>query len=215
MAILTPILYQSIAERYGGPQLLPHLIEGFAERTAYLDFPRLSPGDLFRLASYRVEPLLRPVSLTDAAAGAVGVPLIEDSELPDLLGDAEAGDREPESRGGWWEFWRTETGQWAMFPGNYNPGWQVAVLLPIRTSTGIQLRMLQRELAFEPDRTEIGPTGPAVAVAPTGCVPEMTQDEPGAPYRGRCENVGCPGPCSAQVVLTPDDGIHRLMGCGC
>jgi len=210
VAVLTPLLYQRAAEEEGLPQL---------ERPVEIPEPqpyefRKPPGDyLWVLDEFRLRPFLHPFPWRDVRDGSVGVPILDRRELESLIEDgSDANDVYPASPT-WWEFRRTQNGDWAMFPGNEAPGLQITTLLPVRTARSIQLRVLYLGVEVTPDGS-VRQTPPA-SVPSGGCVHEALEDEPGAPYRGRCSNNGCPRNCSPRIKVSPDDGLYRLLGCNC
>lgn len=217
MAVLTPVLYNLIAARTGRPQLAHDLdrIDLYSSGGTEVPGPGYEYSGLFE-SEPGLDDALQPVSLDDAASGAVGVPLLTDQELRALFADMPSTSQVHQAPRASWDFWRTTSGGWAMMPGNTQAGWQLttARLVPQPANRGRTIEFRVYDHGLEIDRTgDMHRRPPSTSSDP--CVHEAHVDEPGAPYRGRCRNDSCGQGCDPQLVVVPDDGIVRLIGCRC
>jgi hypothetical protein len=204
VTVVTPAVYQALAERGLGPQLIPPV------RRARLPARYQLARTLFR-NTFATE--LAPKSVPRLAKeGGTGVPLFERDELPAFLAEAEDGSPESPRHGQWWEFWPTTDGGYAMFPGDdeHQPSVATSLWIPSDGSARVR-RVTVSPLA----RKASGISRPRSDAAPEPCELVATESQPGAPYVGRCSTVRCDSGCSPHVVVQPDDGIYRLMGCDC
>ena len=98
MTIVTPVLYDVLAEREGDPRLRADALTELRERV----------GDVtWLLDEFRLEVFVRPIPFAVATQmGTIGVPLLRGEDLEALTARAQRGEHEPEGR--WWEFWETD-----------------------------------------------------------------------------------------------------------
>jgi hypothetical protein len=218
VAVVTPAVYQAFAESGLGPRLKPPV-----ER---LRFPwRFQAARA--LLGRNLTAMLRPGSVQRLAAeGGTGVPLFGEDELHAFVSEANEEPPDRPRHGRWWEFWPTTEGSYAMFPGDDARRSSVATTLWIPAGRSAHVRRIDLSSLLLVRRrgsllTAGGPPhdGPESAdrpiVPPEPCELLAEEVEPGAPYVGRCSNVGCAGGCSPHVVVLPDDGVYRLLGCDC
>jgi hypothetical protein len=204
VAVLTPAVYQALATRGLGPRLERHV------EPARLPW-RLQAARV--LLGQDLAPALRPQPVSRfVAEGGTGVALFEEGELHEFLSEAKDAPADEPRRGRWWEFWRTDQGSYAMFPGDDARRPSLATTLWIPMGRSAQVRRIDlTPLVGIGDRKALD----RPVVPPEPCTLLANEVEPGAPYVGRCENVGCDDGCSPHVVVQPDDGIYRLRGCNC
>jgi hypothetical protein len=214
VTVLTPLLYQALAEREDLPQLQSHLINRLGERLEPYIAGRPVDRYAWVLDEFGLGRFLRPVEFRSAAAqGSLGVPLLAPDDLTALLGTAERRESRPNPVTSWWEFWRTDQDAYAMFPADATPDFHASILLPAVDGNSAQLRVLDLGLTVT-EHGEVQPEPPsAVPAAP--CIHDARADVPGAPYQGNCRNQRCDHTCSPRVVLNPDDGLYQLTGCNC
>ncbi|HEX5618488.1 MAG TPA: hypothetical protein VFX51_08720 [Solirubrobacteraceae bacterium] len=204
MVVVTPAVYDEYAREGLGPPL---------------DVPvRKTPAPLGFRAIRRVLPRALAANLKPqpirvlAENGGSGVPIFDRSELEIFLSGGEAAPSDQPRIGDWWEFWPTQDGNYAMFPADDRAQRSVATTnwLPTTESAFVDRLdlSLRRVLGGSTSRpSNDKPARPCALLA--------KEIEPGAPYVGRCSNLNCGGGCSPHVVVQPDDGIYRLMGCDC
>ena len=98
MTIVTPVLYDVLAEREGEPRLRADALTELRERV----------GDVtWLLDEFSLEVFVRPIPFAVATQmGTIGVPLLRGEDLEALTARAKRGEHEPEGR--WWEFWETD-----------------------------------------------------------------------------------------------------------
>jgi hypothetical protein len=157
----------------------------------------------------RLKEVLKPKSVYHLAEkGGTGVPLFDASDLDAFVSEAKKAPPDHPRQGQWWEFWPTTDRRYAMFAADDTRR------LSLTTS-----RWIPRGKATQVRRVDL--TSPVSAGMsrlrnrPEPCELLAEAVDPGAPYVGRCENVGCGGGCTPHVVVVPDDGIYRLLGCDC
>jgi hypothetical protein len=168
----------------------------------------------------RLDPYLQPVAFESGARDrSAGVPLMMEHHVHELVGELEQVQPETPVIGRWWDLVRTETGGYALFPGDDQPNLRVVVTALVPVGSAIELRRLDTQLAVtgtadgralmleqgEGESTELAEP----------CTHEVRGIDEGAPYTGRCANKSCDEACSPRVYLTPNDGIYRLLGCNC
>jgi hypothetical protein len=144
--------------------------------------------------------------------GLVGVPILNSDEVQALLSIAEFGEatQEPEQHT-WWELWRTESGEYALLPGDSYADLTVAACALVHTNPIVQMRRFFSGYVL--GQNGIRRKG-SMQIETDTCVREDI-DEPGAPYHGRCNNHGCGAGCAADIVVIPQDGLYVLKGCAC
>jgi hypothetical protein len=203
VAVVTPAVYQAYAERGLGPPLrpvakparVPLRFQAVRALARFSEVPGIAPEPARRLA----------------AQGGTGTPLFGASELSAFLSDAREAPPDEPRRGRWWEFWPTMDGSYAMFPADDAEQTSLATTQWLLASESAYVRRIDvnplNALARRMPRTPRVPPEPCVLLA--------KEAEPGAPYVGRCSNLNCGGGCSPHVVIQPDDGIYRLLGCDC
>jgi len=204
VAVVTPAIYQALAQRGFGPRLKPP-VESVRFPWRF-QVARVLLRDNFAAA-------LTPASVHRLAAeGGTGVPLFDEDELHAFVSEADEAPSEQLRHGRWWEFWPTSNRSYAMFPGDDATQPSVATTLWIPADRSAHVRRI--------DLSSLLPVGEARSrdrpvVPPELCELLAEESEPGAPYVGRCSNAGCGRGCSPHVVVHPDDGIYRLLGCDC
>jgi hypothetical protein len=205
VAVVTPAIYQAYAERGLGPPLERHVSPGKARLPLRFELVRALTGRR-ALPGLTPEPARRL-----AAEGGIGVPLFSQEELHGFLSSAKSVPPDAPRRGHWWEFWPTIEGSYAMFPADDSKLASLATTQWLLASESAHVRRLEVGLVSAFARR--APRAPSVPPEP--CTLLAKEVEPGAPYVGRCSNLKCPGGCSPHVVVYPDDGIYRLLGCDC
>ena len=203
MTVITPALFAVRGQEGYGPRLAATF---------------LAPVELEQLTSWaldeRVAQYLQPVRFEEALQEPViGVPLIASHRLRQLLDGV---DRAPPDRlptGRWWDFIRTVSGDFALFPGDEDWRFRLVATALLPSGSAVQLRRLYTGLEYGEAGMEGISERPALALDP--CVHEVDGFEPGAPYAGRCVNQSCPEGCSPLIYVNPDDGVYRLLGCDC
>lgn len=202
-------MYQAFAERGLGPRLKPS-VEPVRLPWRYQFFEALR-GPSFA-------PMLRPETVYRLAAeGGTGVPLFGEDELQAFVSEADQAPPDLPRRGRWWEFWPTIDGTYAMFPGDDAEQPSVATTLWIPAGKSARVRRIDLSSLLPggekfPDRLA---SRDRPVVPPEPCELLADELEPGAPYVGRCSNIGCDGGCTPHILVKPDDGIYRLLGCDC
>jgi hypothetical protein len=204
VTVVTPAVYQALVKRGLGPRLKPpveplRLSWRFRAARALLHdnlAAVLAPASVYRFA----------------AEGGTGVPLFDEDELHAFLSEADQASPESPRKGQWWEFWPTTNGSYAMFPADDARQRSVATTLWIPAYASAYVHRIDVSSLLPVGQPKSG--GRPVAPA-RPCQLLAKESEPGAPYVGRCSNAGCTGDCSSHVVVLPDDGIYRLLGCDC
>jgi hypothetical protein len=202
VAVVTPALFARLGERGSVPRLaVPsslELYEGFREWSI----------------DERLESYLEPVAFELALKQTVsGVPLLDENRVMELLEGLDEVSAEQPPQGRWWDFIRTESGEYALFPGDYEPNTKVLETLLELVGSAIQLRRLDTK--WESDVFSLRQHGEDPEVLEEPCIHEIYGVDEGAPYVGRCQNSGCAEGCTPRVYVTHDDGIYRLVGCNC
>ena len=171
----------------------------------------LVPEDALALTERRTfDPFLIARPFEEARRnGFVGVPLLSENEVAAMLDDSSQGDEVPHGR--WWEFWKTETSDFALLPGDDTVDAAIVVPAIVRTGSTVQLRRFATGFVL---RNGLARRLSPPAIQVEACTIEDT-DVPGAPYRGRCQNHGCEPDCSPKVVYYADTNLYRLQGCSC
>jgi hypothetical protein len=200
MTVITPFLVDVFSPELELRELHGHRVVG-------------PPDPLYRSrrrSGLGLEAFLRPLPFEVVLGGAVGVPVLSDRELDLLFEGSERDDSGSPESPEWWEFWRTASGEYAMFPADDSPQPRMSVCLPVSEQGAVAFRVLDLDW-----RDHYPPWSARVASAPGRCVHAVEIDEPDVPYRGSCRNAGCPHVCTAQVVLHPEEGLYQLAGCAC
>jgi hypothetical protein len=213
VAVLTPALFAS----RGHAGIVPRLTVNWS---IFLP-PELQDSLTDWRFDPRLDPYLQPFAFESGANQRTsGVPLMMEHHVHELVGELEQSQPESPLIGRWWDLVRTETGEYALFPGDDGPNLRVVVTTLVPTGSAIELRRLDTQLAITGTAN-----GPALMLEqggdgespelPEPCAHEVRGIDEGAPYTGRCANKGCSEACSPRVFLTPNDGIYRLLGCNC
>jgi hypothetical protein len=208
MPVVTPLLYDAAARESANPDFPPlraDAIAGLRDRvgSAGEDLPRVSEGRP-GLARF-----IRPVAFARSVEnGIIGVPLLERDQMDVFVADARQGTASTPRGRRWWELWETETGSWALFPGDARPDPRIAVVLPVVLEAATQLRPLDLG-----GPTEDSPDQPAARPEP--CALDLEVQEPGRSYRGTCHDHGCSHACEKDLWLIADTGVTELIGCDC
>jgi hypothetical protein len=215
MTVVTPAIYQAFAEEGLGPPLEPY--RG-PERLS------LSLRAVRALFARNLAAALKPESVRRIAAeGGTGIALFDEDELRSFVSEAEEAPPDQPRRGRWWEFWPTREGSYAMFPGDDSKQRSIAGTLWIPAEGAARVRRVELRSLLRLSRSArlsaLASGGPPLReppfLPPEPCELRAEEREPGAPYVGSCSDVGCDRGCSPHVVVHPDDGIHRLLGCEC
>jgi hypothetical protein len=206
LGVITPLLFHRLMANAGrGEQLEPRLVDGIRE-----SLPGNAPaGEISAFISVFLEPALFSQI---AHRGSIGVPLFAADEVLGLVaGLVEEPFGEPAGR--WWEFWRTTSGMYALFPADDGDDWRVILTVLIATGTSVQLRRLNAGAVIAPDGGL--KDYESASLEPETCVHETSVNQAGAPYDGRCADYGCDRGCEPVLWQRPSEGIIRLLGCKC
>lgn len=213
MAILTVWLYELRARNGYGPTLaIGSNLEAVGELLKEQAGPSIEEMESWALDD-RLAPLLEPFSFESAAEGqTAGVPMLDESRVEELVGSAVSASLDDEPRGRSWNLIRAESGQFALFADDTEPGLRLDVPILVRTAAAVQLRRLDPGLEIH--RHGLEQQGDPALVEEI-CFHEIDGVEPGAAYTGRCRDDGCRHGCTPVLKVRPADGIYRLFGCNC
>lgn len=219
--VITPLLYQLVAEEEGMPLLARDVAEQLSQVAEAFGIggpPRIQ-GLSDALKPFPMEIALRyPVAIAsdtlddEIVPTYAGVATLGAERVLELLEGADVLTTAPDDGGAWWDFVRLESDEYALFPGDPQPELRVWVAGLVRVDDGVQLRRFATGVSFEGGEFSGTLAGTIVSEE---CVHDIRGVDPGAPYRGSCVNQGCIGPCTPRVYVSPDDGIYRLLGCDC
>jgi hypothetical protein len=167
LTVATALFFDAAQRRRELPGLAPHLRERaqalvpdeFHDVAAQPIFDALVIGEGFARARHE---------------GFIGVPILDEGERHDLVGEYESRDgRDVLPRGSWWELWSTADDQYALMPGDDEPALTLAVCALIRTGSLVKLRRFVSGVELAPGGVQVR-TPPAIAT-------EVCVREPGTP----------------------------------
>jgi hypothetical protein len=140
------------------------------------------------------------------AEGGAGVPLFGADELDAFVSDADEAPPDRPRHGRWWEFWPTSDGSYAMFPGDdaRQPSVALTLWIPVRKLARVHRIDVSSLLPIINPRLRDRPRSRDRPVVPRElcelCAEEV---EPGAPWVGRCSDLGCDRGCDRLILVYP------------
>jgi hypothetical protein len=165
VTIVTPVLYDVLAERVGEPRLREDALTELRERV----------GDVTWLRDeYSLEVFVRPIPFR--GGDAIGHDRRAAAARRGSRGaDGPRAARRARTRRPLWEFWETDQDTFAMFPAESWPGRRVCSTMPVVRGRAAELRVLDAGLSLEDDGRIVRERA---STAAERCIYEANENEP-------------------------------------